>query len=74
MTIQGFETREQVLATLAALRMERPRSEAHAASIAASIAVFQKEADRFEREETARIKAENKARLEQAKAAASSLR
>lgn len=67
--IAGFESYDLVLAQLAALHAEaeRPRSEQHAQEIAKQIALFQKEAKRFEKELTEQIERENEARLLAAK-------
>ena len=72
--ISGHETREHVLAMLAALDAEVPRSEAHAEAIAAQRKLFQAEAERFEAEELERFERQHKAMLDAAKASASSRR
>lgn len=68
--ITGYETREHVLAQLAALDAEVPKSEAHAEAIAASREVFQAEADRFAAEDLERFEREHETRLTAAKAGA----
>jgi hypothetical protein len=65
--IAGYESREHVLAMLAALDAERPRNAEHAAEIKKQRKLFQAEADRFEAEEVERIEREHKARLDAAK-------
>jgi hypothetical protein len=72
--ITGYETRDHVLAQLAALDAEVPKNEAHAAEIEKQRALFQSEAERFEAEEIARLEHEHQARLEAAKASAASRR
>jgi hypothetical protein len=61
--ITGYETREQVLAILAALDAERPRSAEHAAEIKKQRKLFQAEADRFEAEEVERLEREHETRF-----------
>lgn len=61
--IAGFETYPLVLAQLEALEREVPKSEMHAQAIAAQIALFSEEADRWEEAEMKRVQAENEARV-----------
>jgi len=68
--ISGYESREHVLAMLAALDAEVPKNEAHAASIAAQRELFQAEADRFAVEDLERFEREHETRLAAAKAGA----
>ena len=72
--IAGFETREHVLAQLAALDAERPRSAEHAAQIKKQRKLFQAEADRFEAEEVERLEREHGTRLAAAKTGAAGIR
>jgi len=72
--ITGYETREHVLAQLAALNAERPRNAEHAAQIKKQHKLFQAEADRFEAEEIERLEREHETRLAAAKAGAAGIR
>lgn len=74
--IAGFESQELVLNHLAALEAElaRSRNESHAEAVKGQIAIFQKEADRYEAEEVERLEAEHKARLAAAKRGARAAR
>jgi hypothetical protein len=62
-TIQGFETLEQVLGVLSGLAHEMPKNEIHAAEIEKQRKLFEKERDRLLKEERERIERENRARL-----------
>lgn len=63
MIVSGHETYPLVLAALAALHAEPPKSEAHAEAIAAQIAIFEKSAEHFEAEIAAQIEKENAQRF-----------
>jgi hypothetical protein len=63
MTIQGFESLENVLGALSGLEHEKPRNKEHAEAIAASKKLFEAERDRMLEDERQRIERANQARL-----------
>ena len=67
MTVAGHETYELVLAQLAALHAEPPRSEAHAEAIAAQVAIFEREAKEMEAVMAAQLEKEYEQRFGRAR-------